>query len=198
MDPLSIAPPPGTPFAGQRNGTAALADTTRNTLVVGDYVLYGFVIDRGSRVALEVSRDIESLAGQMLCDAYELVVDGWCQGAGAKDEMGRSIEPSSAFARQWSAPGALERVWRRSSGDPDEAVEAFERANLALAAAVKGVPQTWNDDPERTQEDALVALVQAHSFLGPSRTAPMSLVEDLLDSIDHYPSVPGLLLDDSA
>jgi hypothetical protein len=149
-------------------------------------------------VALEVSRDVESLAGQMLCDAYELVVGGWCQGAGAKDEMGRSTEPSSAFARSWSAPGALERVWRRSDGDPDAAVEAFERANLALAAAVKGVPQAWNDHPGRTHEDALVALVEAHSFLGPSRSAPISLVEDLLDSIDHYQSVPELLLDESA
>ena len=149
-------------------------------------------------MALEVSRDVESLAGRMLCDAYELVVGGWCQGAGAKDEMGRSIEPSSAFARRWSAPGALERVWRRSDSDPDLAVEAFERANLALAAAVKGVPQAWNDHPGRTQEDALVALVEAHSFLGSSRSAPTSPVEGLLDSIDHHQSVPGLLLDESA
>jgi hypothetical protein len=70
-------------------------------------------------VALEVSRNAETLAEQMLDEAYELVLSGWCQGAGAEDEMGRPIEPSSAFARRWSAAGALERVWRRSPDDPD-------------------------------------------------------------------------------
>jgi hypothetical protein len=149
-------------------------------------------------VALEVSRDVESLAGRMLAESYELIVSGWCQGAGAKDELGRSIEPSSAFARQWSTAGALERVWRRSNADPDLALEAFERANLALAAAVKAVPQTWNDDPERTQEDALVALAEAPRFLGAHGRTPGALVENLLDSIDHYRAGPGLLLDEPA
>ena len=149
-------------------------------------------------MALEVSRDVETLAEQMLSDAYELIVSGWCQGAGAEDEMGRSIEPSSAFARRWSVSGALERVWRRGTGHPDTALDAFERANLALSAACKGVPQKWNDEPGRTQEDALVALVAAHSFLGPNRGAPLSLVENLLDSVDHYQPVPSLLLDESA
>ena len=135
-------------------------------------------------MALEVSRDIETLARQMLADAYELVVSGWCQGAGAKDELGRSIEPSSAFARRWSIVGALERVWRRSSADPDAALDAFERANLALAAAVKAVPQAWNDLPERTRDDAFAALVEARSFLGPGNSAPAGLIEDLLDSVD--------------
>jgi hypothetical protein len=149
-------------------------------------------------VALEVSSDVESLAGQMLGDAYELIVGGWCQGAGAKDELGQPIEPSSAFARAWSAPGALERVWRRSVGDADAKVEAFERANLALAAAVKGVPQAWNDHPDRTHEDVLAALVEANSFLGPSMRAPMSPVKALRDSIDRYQSIPGLLVDEPA
>jgi hypothetical protein len=148
-------------------------------------------------LALEVSKNVDSLAGQMLSDAYELVVSGWCQGAGAEDEMGRTIEPSSAFARRWSVAGALERVWRRGTGDPDVAIEAFERANLALSAACKGVPQQWNDEPERTQEEALVALVDAHSFLG-HHTVPAGFAEQLLDAIDPYRALPTLLVDDAS
>ena len=63
-------------------------------------------------MALEVSRHIVSTAESMLAEAYELVLSGWCQGAAAQDAEGRSIEPSSAFARRWSAPGA--RARRRS------------------------------------------------------------------------------------
>lgn len=146
-------------------------------------------------MALEVSGDAETLAEQMLSDAYELIVSGWCQGAGAEDEMGRAIEPSSAFARRWSAAGALERVWRRAADDPDDALEAFERANLALAAAVKDAPQRWNDAPARTRDEVLVALLDAPRFLGARARAPHALVEDLLDSLDRYDSVPGFRLE---
>jgi hypothetical protein len=146
-------------------------------------------------VALEVSEDAQQLAEQMLSDAYELVVSGWCQGAGAMDEMGREIEPSSAFARRWSAAGALERVWRRSRADQDEALQAFERANLALAAAVKDVPQRWNDQPGRTHADVLLALNRAHRFLGVHAQAPLELVEDLLGALDRYETIPGFLFE---
>jgi hypothetical protein len=123
-------------------------------------------------VALEVSRDAAELARQMLHEAYELVASGWCQGVGAQDEMGRPIEPFSAFARRWSAVGALERVWRRAPGDPDEALEAFQRANLALAAAVKDVPQRWNDQAEQTRDEVLVALMDAPRFVDDPRPHP--------------------------
>ena len=54
------------------------------------------------------------LVDEMLADAYELVLEGWCQGAEAQDEFGQPVEPSSASARRWSASGALTRVWERS------------------------------------------------------------------------------------
>jgi hypothetical protein len=149
-------------------------------------------------VALEVSGGTEALEEQMLFEAYELVVSGWCQGEGAQDEMGRPIEPSSAFARRWSAAGALERVWRRAVGDQDEALEAFERANLALAAAVKDVPQRWNDRPERTQDEVLAALLDARCFLEARSRAPLALVEDLVDSLDRYESIPTLIFEKPA
>lgn len=149
-------------------------------------------------MALEVSEDALQLAEQMLSDAYELVVSGWCQGAGATDEMSREIEPSSAFARRWSAAGALERVWRRSRADQDEALQAFERANLALAAAVKDVPQRWNDQPGRTHADVLLALNRAHRFLGADAQASLELVDELAGGFHRYETIPGFLFEKPA
>ena len=149
-------------------------------------------------MALEVSRNAEVLAEAMLADAQELVLDGWCQGCSAQDEMGRPIEPSSAFARRWSAVGALERVWRRSAEDADLALCAFEQANLALAAAVKAVPQEWNDEAERTAADVLAALREALQLVGSVAREPEWLVEDLLDDLDRYQAIPGYLFESSA
>ena len=142
---------------------------------------------------LEASKQVERLAEQMLADAYELVLSGWCQGTAAADEMGRAIEPSSAFARRWSAPGALERVWRRTPDDGDVALEAFERANLALAAAIQEVPQKWNDAGGRTCAEVLEALAKARRLVEP--VDETSLVDELLDSVGRYDGVPGLLFE---
>jgi hypothetical protein len=106
------------------------------------------------------------IAEQMLADAYELVLAGWCRGAGARDAYGRPIEPSSAFARSWSAPGALARVYMRATTDLDGDLDAFQRANLALAAVVGAVPQEWNDIEGRTIREVLDALAQAVQLLG--------------------------------
>jgi len=142
---------------------------------------------------MEGSRSGESLAQQMLADAFELVQSGWCQGVSAQDEMGRAIEPSSAFARAWSATGALERVWRRAN--LDDALEAFERANLALAAAVKDVPERWNDRPDRTREQVLEALASAERLVLTDQE--VALEENFLDDLDRYRELPGLLSEPS-
>ena len=142
-------------------------------------------------MVLEVSTDAEALAERMLSDACELVMSGWCQGRSAQDEMGRAIEPSSAFARSWSAAGALERLWRRALAGEDVSLEAFERANLALAAVVKDAPQRWNDAPERTRADVLEALIAAPKFLRAAR-GQHSIVDDLLDDLDRYQEIPAL------
>jgi hypothetical protein len=148
-------------------------------------------------MVLEVSSNAEALAEQMLSGAYELVMSGWCQGIGAQDEMGRAIEPSSAFARRWSVAGALERVWRRALDGEDSALEAFERANLALAAVVKDAPQRWNDAPERTRAQVLDALLQAPKFLLAAARGEDSLVDDLLDDLEGYQEIPGFLSENS-
>jgi hypothetical protein len=132
----------------------------------------------------------------MLADAYELVLSGWCQGVSARDEMNRAIEPSSAFARAWSATGALERVWRRSRGDQAAALEAFARANLAFAAAVKDVPERYNDARERARGEVLDAFLEARQCvrLGPQQ----STVDELLDDLDRYGELPALLSENPA
>ena len=140
---------------------------------------------------MEGSRDAGVLAEQMLASAYELILGGWCQGMSAQDELGRPIEPSSAFARSWSAPGALERVWRRMPLGDEGALPAFERANLALSAAIHGVPQRWNDAVDRTRDEVLDALVQASGLISALRER--SLEEDLLDDLERYGAVPDAL-----
>jgi hypothetical protein len=126
----------------------------------------------------------QTLAEQMLTAAYDFVRSGWCQGAAALDECGRPIEPASAFARKWSALGALERAWQRAPEEPGLALEAFECARLALTAAVNDVPQAWNDSPDRHESQVLSALVAAVSLLGVSAVAPPPALGDLLEDVD--------------
>lgn len=129
-------------------------------------------------------------AEQMLVDAYELVLSGWCQRGLAQDEYGRPAEPASVFARRWSASGAIERVWRRWPEGEADAVAAFERANLALAAAVQGVPQQWNDDPDRHQSQVLDALAEAIFLLSvEDADAALRLTGDVV-VLDPGPSAP--------
>lgn len=146
-------------------------------------------------MTMGVSRDVVATAESMLADAYELVLSGWCQGSTAQDAEGRSIEPSSAFARRWSAPGALERVWRRNADGPEGALEAYERASLALTAAVRDVPQRWNDAADRRLDEVLDALAVAVNRLRPAASSPLEPVEDFIDEA-HRGDGPALFLAD--
>jgi hypothetical protein len=146
-------------------------------------------------MALEVSRHNVSTAESMLADAYELVLSGWCQGAAAQDAEGRSIEPSSAFARRWSAPGALERVWRRADDEDGPVLEAYERASLALSSTVRGVPQRWNDAPDRRVDEVLDALAAAVERLRPAVVFPLEVVDDFIEET-HRGDGPALFLAD--
>jgi hypothetical protein len=112
--------------------------------------------------------NLAGLAEEMLAHAYELVLSGWCQGASARDEFQQPTEPSSALARQWSAPGALLRVWHRGSDPFGPALEAFQAANLALAGVVHAVPQEWNDAEDRTQWQVLDAIALAAQEASPA------------------------------
>jgi hypothetical protein len=117
---------------------------------------------------MEGLSQVEGLAEAMLADAHELVLNGWCQGTAARNEFGEPVEPASAGARSWSAPGALNRVWERSPDRFGPALEAFEIANLALTAVVGEVPQRWNDAADRTQWQVLDALALAAQEVSPA------------------------------
>ena len=119
---------------------------------------------------------VSGLAEDMLADAYELILSGWCQGAAARDELGEPVEPASASARGWSAPGALARVWERSEDRFGPVLEAFELANLALAAVVGQVPQEWNDAESRTQWQVLDAIALAAHDVSPAPAPVASVV----------------------
>jgi hypothetical protein len=119
---------------------------------------------------MEGLQQVDGLAEEMLADAYELVLNGWCQGVAARDEFGEPVEPSSASARGWSAPGALARIWERSNDRFGPALDAFQVANLALAAVVGEVPQVWNDAEGRTQWQVLDALALAAHEVSPAST----------------------------
>ena len=146
-------------------------------------------------MALDVSRHIVSTAESMLADAYELVLSGWCQGAAAQDAEGRSIEPSSAFARRWSAPGALERVWRRADDEDGSVLEAYERASLALSSTVRGVPQRWNDEADRRLDEVLDALAAAVERIRPADVFSLEVVDDFIEET-HRGEGPALFLAD--
>lgn len=125
---------------------------------------------------MEVLRQADGLAEKMLADAYELVLSGWCQGAAARDEFGEPVEPASASARAWSAPGALARVWERGNDPLEAGLEAFQVANLALAAVVREVPQAWNDGEGRTQRQVLDAVALAAHRVSPAHAPAASAV----------------------
>jgi hypothetical protein len=99
----------------------------------------------------------------MLLDARERVQEGWCQGASALDERKRPVNPWLDGACQWSVAGALVHSWAiQLAAEGPKAARSFERANLALLAAIGGVPpKTWNDTPGRTKEDAVAAFSRA-------------------------------------
>lgn len=150
------------PASGRVNKTPI---TPRNTVAAARWRAENTVRRKG--VWMEYA-NLAGLAEEMLADAYELVLSGWCQGASATDEFRRPTEPASAFARRWSAPGALTRVWQRCSDPFGPALEAFQTANLALAAVVHAVPQEWNDAEDRTQWQVLDAIALAAHEVSPA------------------------------
>jgi hypothetical protein len=115
-----------------------------------------------------------TLVKELLTLAREYVREGWCQGSHAQDACGRPVSPASVFARKWSAPGALERAWVSSESQFGAGLEAFEHANLALAAAAGDVPQAWNDADGRTVEEVLEVLTVAVEHVRGLSRAPFN------------------------
>lgn len=111
------------------------------------------------------TRPVAALAEAWLADAYDLVATGWCQGASARDAEGRPVGAHSPAACEWSLTGSLLRALRTSEAEPELALHAFQRASLAVTAAVNEVASVWNDAPRRRAEDVLDALATAISLV---------------------------------
>jgi hypothetical protein len=100
---------------------------------------------------------------RLLEEARELVSQGWCRGADARDEAGKAVEPWHDAAQSWSILGALVAVLER------EAATAGELPLEQLAAALYAVAdvihveslEAWNDAVSRSQKDAVDALDRA-------------------------------------
>lgn len=98
---------------------------------------------------------------QLLADARELVVRGWCRTGLARDDADRQVEPWSSSARAWSPLGALMASWYRN---PVGGYDSFRIAYTSLAVATGGRLEEWNAAPWRTRQHVLSAFGRARSY----------------------------------
>jgi hypothetical protein len=98
---------------------------------------------------------------QLLADARELVLRGWCRTVLACDDAGRQVEPWSSGARAWSPLGALLASWY---WNPVGGHESFRIAYTSLAIATGGRLEEWNGAPWRTKQHVLNAFGRARSY----------------------------------
>ena len=93
---------------------------------------------------------------QIIAEARQRVLAGWCQGAVASDANGRPVLSSSPEARRWSMLGAL---LASQNGQPVSdllaAVSSLHRSTGESALEV------WNDRPGRTQKEVVAAFDRA-------------------------------------
>lgn len=111
----------------------------------------------------------EDMPSRMMVEARERIAIGWCQGAVAQDEDGRSVAPESSDARRWSILGALLASWNGGPvGDLRQAVSSLH------AATERSHLEVWNDRPGRTQTDVVSAFERAIDTLarGGEEAAP--------------------------
>jgi hypothetical protein len=81
-----------------------------------------------------------------------LVKRGWCQGAYARDAVGKDISSASNLAVRWCAVGAIRRA---AVYEPQEIAKAVQSLAELLGLGCTSEPEEmeivcWNDAPERT------------------------------------------------
>jgi hypothetical protein len=102
-------------------------------------------------------------ASDILSRARSLILDGWCQGADARDAVGREVLPWSREAQAWSVLGALvggDGVGRSQIG----VIPILELGEAIVALGEAGDThslQAWNDQAGRTQDEVLALFDRA-------------------------------------
>jgi hypothetical protein len=96
------------------------------------------------------------VARDILSNARDLVGQGWTSGADARDRDGLPVHPWSTDARSWSVLGAV--ICGDETHQGRVPIDRLATAAVLLADAI-GTPSlvNWNDEPGRTQADALAA-----------------------------------------
>ena len=93
---------------------------------------------------------------EVLRNGRDLVIQGWTQGADARDAEQNPVPAWSAQARSWSVLGAV------ICGDDTHlgrvAIDRLAGAAVLLSRALDAPSLSkWNDQPGRTQADAVAA-----------------------------------------
>lgn len=102
----------------------------------------------------------ESRGFDLLVQSRELVAQGWCQGADARDADGTSVDAWDSAAESWSILGAIVAVLEREAATTGELpLDQLAAALYALADVIETDSLVgWNDRPQRTAEDVVSAI----------------------------------------
>jgi hypothetical protein len=96
---------------------------------------------------------------ELLHNARELVEQGWCQGAEARDARGAETDVASSSAAAWSLLGALQAT---TVSDPSTQLQDVGDAVAALAELIADPSLAdWNDSEVRTKLEVLRVLQEA-------------------------------------
>lgn len=85
---------------------------------------------------------------QILIEARNLIAQGWCQGALARDADNFEVLPTNYSARLWCVAGAVDAV-------AQNVFAAQNVFNTLLETLGVNSISVWNDAPERTKVEVL-------------------------------------------
>jgi hypothetical protein len=108
----------------------------------------------------ELETPTESRGFDLLVQSRELVTQGWCQGADARDAGGASIDAWDTSAESWSILGAIVAVLEREAATAGELpLDQLAAALYALADVIETESLvSWNDCPHRTAAEVVSAI----------------------------------------
>lgn len=90
----------------------------------------------------------------VLVRARELVAQGWCQGAFARDADGESVGDLSSLACSWCATGAIRRAALELCSPCYGRLVFWKAISRFGRRRMRDIPG-WNDHPGRTKAEVL-------------------------------------------